>query len=63
MLDARLVAGSEPLFDELLLRYKRELIEGERADLIYAMKVFRKERRKKYGSHSYLLEPNIKECI
>jgi len=61
MLDARLLAGSESLFDELLLRYKTEFIEGARDEFVRAMKIFRIERRKKYGSHSYLLEPNIKE--
>lgn len=61
MLDARLLAGSTALFDELLLRYHVDFIEGARDEFVNAMKSFRAARRKKYGSHSYLLEPNIKE--
>jgi len=61
MLDARLLAGSEALFKELLTRYQKDFIEGSRDEFVHAMKSFREERRKKYGSHSYLLEPNIKE--
>lgn len=61
MLDARLLVGSESLFDELLSRYKTDFIEGFRGEFVRAMKTFRNERRKRFGSHSYLLEPNIKE--
>ncbi len=61
MLDARLLVGSKALFDELLLRYRTDFIEGVRGEFVDAMKRFRAARRKKYGSHSYLLEPNIKE--
>jgi [protein-PII] uridylyltransferase len=61
MLDARLLVGSEGLFDELLSRYRTDFIEGSRDEFVHAMKTFRRARRKRFGSHSYLLEPNIKE--
>ena len=61
MLDARLLVGSESLFDELLSRYRTDFIEGARDEFVHAMKTFRSERRERFGSHSYLLEPNIKE--
>jgi [protein-PII] uridylyltransferase len=61
MLDARLLVGSKALFAELLLRYRTDFIEGVRDEFVNTMKSFRAARRKKYGSHSYLLEPNIKE--
>ncbi len=61
MLDARLLVGSRQLFDELLANYKTEFIEGSRDAFVHAMKSFRSDRRKRYGSHSYLLEPNVKE--
>ncbi len=61
MLDARLLVGSETLFDELLVRYRTDFIEGSRDEFVHAMKTFRSDRRKRFGSHSYLLEPNIKE--
>ncbi|AGF78331.1 (protein-PII) uridylyltransferase [Desulfocapsa sulfexigens DSM 10523] len=61
MLDARLLVGSNRLFDELLVRYRTQFIEGSRDEFVHAMKTFRSDRRKRFGSHSYLLEPNIKE--
>jgi [protein-PII] uridylyltransferase len=61
MLDARLLVGSPGLFDELLASYKSKFIEGSREEFVQTMKTFRSDRRKRYGSHSYLLEPNIKE--
>jgi [protein-PII] uridylyltransferase len=61
MLDARLLVGSEELFNELLSRYRTDFIEGSRDEFVHAMKIFRSDRRERFGSHSYLLEPNIKE--
>lgn len=61
MLDARLLVGSEKLFADLLARYRIDFIEGSRDEFVHAMKTFREDRRKRFGSHSYLLEPNIKE--
>jgi [protein-PII] uridylyltransferase len=61
MLDARLIGGSQLLFFELLSGYREKFIEGEREEFVRSMKIFRDERRTRFGSHSYLLEPNIKE--
>lgn len=61
MLDARLVAGSAGLFGNLLLRFRDEYIEGRRDVFVEKMKEHRRRRRKRYGHHSYLLEPHIKE--
>ena len=61
LLDARLLAGSESLCQELLDQFQVSFIEGEREEFVKAMKQFRAARRKRYGSHSYLLEPHIKE--
>lgn len=61
MLDARLISGSQLLYFELLSAYREKYIEGKRQDFVATMKQFREERREKFGSHSYLLEPHIKE--
>lgn len=61
MLDARLLAGSGSLFAELQGLYRLEFVEGAREEFVSTMKRFKRERRKRFGSHSYLLEPNIKE--
>ncbi len=61
MLDARLLCGSKSLFEELQKQFRSEFVEGAREEFVSTMKRFRRERRKRFGSHSYLLEPNIKE--
>ncbi len=61
MLDARLLTGSESLFHELLAKYRKKFIEGARSEFVQTMKQYRRDRRQRYGSHGYLLEPNIKE--
>jgi [protein-PII] uridylyltransferase len=61
LLDARLLAGSEPLFHELLTLHRKKNIEGSRDKFVRTMLNLRAERRQKYGTHSYLLEPQIKE--
>jgi [protein-PII] uridylyltransferase len=61
MLDARLLAGSKTLFEELQKEFHSEFVEGAREKFVGTMKGFKRDRRKRFGSHSYLLEPNIKE--
>ena len=61
MLDARFLGGTRELFDELLARYRLCFIEGGREEFVRSMKACREERRQRFGSHSYLLEPHIKE--
>ncbi len=62
MLDARLLCGSRKLFAELNEHFRAKYIEGARHEFVRTMKKFRHDRRKRFGQHSYLLEPNIKEC-
>lgn len=61
MLDARLLCGSQLLYFKLLSDYREKFVEGQRRDFVETMKRLRLERREKFGSHSYLLEPHIKE--
>ncbi len=61
LLDARLLTGSEALFGKLLTRYRKKILDGRRHEFVRPMDKLRGERREKYGSHSYLLEPHIKE--
>ncbi len=61
LLDARLIHGSTELYDELLTAYHRRFVEGQREDFVEKMKRHRQSRRERFGSHSYLLEPHIKE--
>lgn len=61
LLDARLLAGSAALFDELRQRYRKKILEGRRSVFVRTMEQYRDERHDKFGSHAYLLEPHIKE--
>ncbi|MCB2182906.1 MAG: [protein-PII] uridylyltransferase [Desulfobulbaceae bacterium] len=61
LLDARLVAGSAKLFDNLMKDYRNVFIEGHRKDFLKNMLSHRRKRQEIFGNHSYLLEPHIKE--
>ena len=61
LLDARLLAGSKTLFAKLQTRYQKKILYGNRHKFVKTMEEFRTDRRNKYGSHAYLLEPHIKE--
>lgn len=61
LLDARLICGSSALFDELIAKYRKKYVDGHRESFVGKMKLYRGDRRDRYGSHSYLLEPHIKE--
>lgn len=61
LLDARLICGSQPLFDELIAQYRSKYVDGHRESFVGKMKEYREDRRQRFGSHSYLLEPHIKE--
>ncbi len=61
MTDARLIDGSQELFEELQVQYKKNFIEGQRDEFVRTMKLFRSERREQFGTHAFLLEPHIKE--
>lgn len=61
LLDARLIYGSEDLFDKLIKAYRKRYVDGHREKFVEKMKEHRQDRRDRFGSHSYLLEPHIKE--
>jgi [protein-PII] uridylyltransferase len=61
LLDARLIHGSQDLFDELIKAYRKRYVDGHRECFVEKMKSHRQSRRERFGIHSYLLEPHIKE--
>ncbi|MCD2183630.1 [protein-PII] uridylyltransferase [Rhizobium sp. GN54] len=61
ILEARYVCGSRPLFDELSVRFEREIMLGTGPEFIAAKLAERDERHRKAGDTRYLVEPNIKE--
>ncbi len=61
LLDTRLLCGSNVLFCKLVSEYQKKIVKGKREQFAKEMNSLRHERHKKYGKHSFLLEPNIKE--
>ncbi len=61
LLDVRMLAGDNSLYRNLLKRYRKKVLDGHRHEFVRTMDTLRGQRRSKYGSHSYLLEPHIKE--
>lgn len=61
MLDSRLIAGSTKLFSETRDLFRQTFIDGKRLEFLQQMVFHRSGRHQKYGMHSYLLEPHVKE--
>lgn len=61
LLDARPLAGSKELFAAFLQNFRKDIIEGHRREFLQNMMRHREERHRRFGMHSYQLEPNIKE--
>ncbi|NTV14886.1 MAG: [protein-PII] uridylyltransferase [Desulfobulbaceae bacterium] len=61
LLDARLLAGSRELLEELLSKYRKKYVDGHRQDFLEKITASREERQHRFGRHSFQLEPNIKE--
>ncbi|WP_428643574.1 [protein-PII] uridylyltransferase [Roseibium sp.] len=61
VLEARYIWGDEALFEELVARFDKEVVEGSSSEFIAAKLQERDERHKRQGMSRYLVEPNIKE--
>ena len=61
MLEARLICGDQPLFDELRSRFEKEIVAKTAREFVAAKLVEREARITKSGTSRYLVEPNVKE--
>jgi [protein-PII] uridylyltransferase len=61
LLDARFIAGSQKLFTGLTEAYQKKFVHGRRLEFLNEMTFHRNERHRRFGQHSYQLEPQIKE--
>ncbi|MCK5546837.1 MAG: [protein-PII] uridylyltransferase, partial [Rhodospirillaceae bacterium] len=61
LLDARLVVGSDELFDAFNERFAREMLSANQMDFVKAKLDERDNRHDRMGDSRYVLEPNIKE--
>jgi [protein-PII] uridylyltransferase len=61
MLEARHILGDRKLYDELMARFDKEIVQGSGAEFVAAKLAEREERHRRAGQSRYLVEPNIKE--
>ena len=61
ILEARYIWGDSDLFNELVNRFDKEVVEGTSSEFIAAKLQERDDRHNRQGASRYLVEPNIKE--
>ena len=61
ILEARFLLGDRALFDELLARFDKQVVQGTAAEFVAAKLAEREERHRRSGQSRYLVEPNVKD--
>jgi [protein-PII] uridylyltransferase len=61
VLEARFLLGDRALFDLLVARFDREVVQGTAAEFVSAKLAEREERLRRVGQSRYLVEPNVKD--
>jgi [protein-PII] uridylyltransferase len=61
LLEARFVWGDQPLYEEAMQRFRREVVAGTARAFTAEKLAERDERHKKMGDSRYVVEPNLKE--
>src|SRR6266478_1389304 len=61
VLEARYLLGDRKLFDELMLRFDKEVVQGTASEFVTAKLAEREERHRRAGQSRYLVEPNVKD--
>src|SRR5258705_919588 len=61
ILETRFLTGDRQLYDELVARFDKEVVQGTAAELVTAKLAEREERHRRAGESRYLVEPNVKD--
>ena len=61
ILEARFICGNRPLYDELAIRFDKDVVRNSGPEFIAAKLAERDARHQKLGDTRYLVEPNVKE--
>src|SRR5262249_56113179 len=61
VLEARFLLGDHKLYDELVARFDKEVVQGTAAEFVAAKLAEREERHRRAGQSRYLVEPNVKD--
>ncbi|MFC0240189.1 [protein-PII] uridylyltransferase [Rhodopseudomonas telluris] len=61
ILETRFLAGDQALYNELVERFDKEVVDGTAAEFVTAKLAEREERHRRSGQSRYLVEPNVKD--
>ncbi|MBI4275078.1 MAG: [protein-PII] uridylyltransferase [Rhizobiales bacterium] len=61
ILEARYLFGDAKLYDELIERFDRNIVQNSAAEFVAAKLAEREERHRRAGQSRYLVEPNVKD--
>ncbi len=61
LLDARMLAGSKPVFEKFRARYDKDIRAASALEFVEAKLAERDGRHLRFGDSRYMLEPNVKE--
>src|SRR5437016_4077733 len=61
VLEARFLRGERALFDQLVTRFDKEVVQNTGAEFVAAKLAEREERHRRAGQSRYLVEPNVKD--
>src|SRR6187397_1011598 len=61
ILETRFLTGDQPLYDELLARFDKDVVQGTASEFVTAKLAEREERHRRGGQSRYLVEPNVKD--
>jgi [protein-PII] uridylyltransferase len=61
ILEARFLLGDRALFDEMVARFDKQVVQGSAAEFVAAKLAEREERHRRSGQSRYLVEPNVKD--
>jgi [protein-PII] uridylyltransferase len=61
VLEARFLYGDRSLYDDLIARFDKEVVQGTAPQFVAAKLAEREERHRRAGQSRYLVEPNVKD--
>src|SRR5450631_2480023 len=61
ILETRFLTGDQPLYNELVARFDKEVVQGTAAEFVTAKLAEREDRVRRSGQSRYLVEPNVKD--
>jgi [protein-PII] uridylyltransferase len=61
LLESRLVLGDAKLYETLMTKFDKDVVQGTAPEFVAAKLVEREERHRRAGQSRYLVEPNVKD--